>query len=325
MTPRERFIAALERQPMVGRVPHFELVFFLTMEAFGKVHPSHRNYEQWGQMREAERALHRREMADIFIATAERFEHSAIFIHPNPDTEEERWRMVDLLREKIGDTYFLMMHGDATFGIPTMTEFSYRIVDEPDKVKQDAQAKVNAALERAARQAKRGGLDGYALCTDYCFNTGPFLRPSQFAEFVAPYLAQLVRGYRDLGFYTIKHTDGNIMPILDQLVECNPHALHSLDPQGGVDIAEVKRRYGARVCLIGNVNCGMLDTGADAEVVASARYALTHGAPGGGYIFSTSNCIYPGMRLERYELMLRVWRDSAALSFRAEREISIPL
>jgi uroporphyrinogen decarboxylase len=30
--------------------------------------------------------------------------------------------------------------------------------------------------------------------------------------------------------------------------------------------------------------------------------------PGGGYIFSTSNCICTGMRLERYELMLEVWR-----------------
>ena len=46
MTPRERFIAALNRQPLTGRVPHFELVFFLTMEAFGKVHPSHRHYDQ---------------------------------------------------------------------------------------------------------------------------------------------------------------------------------------------------------------------------------------------------------------------------------------
>ena len=50
ITPRERFIAALERRSLPGRVPHFELVFFLTMEAFGKVHPSHRWYEQWMQM-----------------------------------------------------------------------------------------------------------------------------------------------------------------------------------------------------------------------------------------------------------------------------------
>ena len=30
--------------------------------------------------------------------------------------------------------------------------------------------------------------------------------------------------------------------------------------------------------------------------------------PGGGYVFSTSNCIYTGMSLSRYELILDVWR-----------------
>ena len=106
----------------------------------------------------------------------------------------------------------------------------------------------------------------------------------------------------------IKHTDGNIMPILDYLLDANPHALHSLDPQAGIDMAEMKRICGDRVCLIGNVNCGLLDTGTDEEVVASAEYALTHGMPGYGYIFSTSNLIYTGMRLARYELILDVWR-----------------
>jgi len=48
--------------------------------------------------------------------------------------------------------------------------------------------------------------------------------------------------------------------------------------------------------------------GTDEDVIASARYALQHGMPGGGYFFSTSNCVYTGMRLERYELMLDVWR-----------------
>ena len=47
MTPRERFITALNRHPLTGRVPHFELVFFLTMEAFGKLHPSQRVYHSW--------------------------------------------------------------------------------------------------------------------------------------------------------------------------------------------------------------------------------------------------------------------------------------
>jgi uroporphyrinogen decarboxylase len=311
MQPRERFVSALERRPLKGRVPHFELVFFLTMEAFGKVHPSHRAYGQWIQMEEKERHLHRVDMAELYIATAERFEHSAIFIHQNPNTVEEIMWMVDLIRERTGERYFLMIHGDATFSIPggdEMAAFSYRLVDEPEKLKQEAERRVQMALARAEQLQKHGGLDGFALCADYCFNTGPFLRPSQFGEFVTPYLAKLIQGYRDLGFYTIKHTDGNIMPIIDQLVEANPHALHSLDPQADINIAEVKRLYGERVCLIGNVNCGMLDTGTDAEVVESARYALRHGMPGGGYIFSTSNCIYTGMRLSRYDLMLDVWR-----------------
>ncbi|NLC57600.1 MAG: hypothetical protein GX774_12240 [Armatimonadetes bacterium] len=311
MTPRERFIAALERRPLTGRVPHFELVFFLTMEAFGKLHFSQRHYGQWDQMEEKERQLHRNDMADLYLATAECFEHSAIFLHPNPGSLEETFRLIDLIREKSGDRYFLMMHGDATYGIPSggsMEAFSCRLVDEPEKVKAEADAMVNHALQWAERLRAHGGLDGFALCSDYCLNAGPFLSPTQFSEFVTPYLAKLIQGQRDLGFYTIKHTDGNILPILDQLVQANPHALHSLDPQAGVDIAEVKRRYGDRVCLIGNVNCGLLDTGTDAECAESVRYALRHGMPGGGYIFSTSNCIYTGMRLARYEAMLDIWR-----------------
>ena len=312
ITPRQNFITALEMGTPSGLVPHFELVFFLTMEAFGKVHPSHRYYSQWNQMEEKERQMHREDMAGLYIATAERYGHSAIFIHPNPDGVEETTKLIDIIRDKTGDRYFIMRHGDATFSLPDgnhMQEFSYRIADDPEGLKAEAAAMVDQALGYAEQLAKHGELDGLALCSDYCYNTGPWLSPRMFSEFVTPYLARLTKGYRDLGFYVIKHTDGNIMPILDQLVDTKPHALHSLDPQAGIDIAEIKRLYGDQLCLIGNVNCGMLDTGTDDEVIESVNYALKHGMPGGGYIFSTSNCIYTGMRLSRYELMLNIWRQ----------------
>jgi uroporphyrinogen decarboxylase len=310
-TPRERFIAALERRPIVGRVPHFELVFYLTMEAFGKVHPSHRRYNQWDQMEEKERELHRLDMARIYIDTAERFEHSAIYLHPNPHRFEEVCRLIDIIRRLSGERFCILTPGDATYGIPAgsqMTDWCAWLYERPAEAHAKARAMVDQALATAVRYKAHGGLDGFALCTDYCFNTGPFLSPALFSEFVTPYLKDLIAGYRELGFYVIKHTDGNIMPILADLVECRPHALHSLDPQGGIDIAEVKRLYGEEIALIGNVNCGLIDTGTDAEVIESARYALRHGMPGGGYIFSTSNCVYTGMRLERYELLLDVWR-----------------
>ncbi|MDO8686102.1 MAG: uroporphyrinogen decarboxylase family protein, partial [Clostridiales bacterium] len=71
---------------------------------------------------------------------------------------------------------------------------------------------------------------------------------------------------------------------------------------------KVKQLYGDKICLIGNVNCGLMHSGTEEEVIASARYALKYGMPGGGYIFSSSNCIYTGMPLERYELILDVWK-----------------
>jgi uroporphyrinogen decarboxylase len=311
ITPRRRFMAALDRRPIPGRVPHFELVFFLTMEAFGKVHPSHRSYHQWLQMTEHERQLQIADMADLFIATAQRYEHDAIFLHPNPGDLESVLRLIDAVRDRVGDRYFLMLHGDATSGIPngtSMEQLSVRMAEEPHQVETECARRVDEALSRGEKLARHGGLDGFALCSDYCFNTGPFLPLAWFDRFVTGNLSRLVRGYRDQGFYVIKHTDGNIMPILDRLVDANPHALHSLDPQGGVDMATIVQRVGDRVCLCGNVNCGLLQTGTDAECIASARYALEHGMKAPGYIFCTSNCVYTGMDLARYELILDVWR-----------------
>ncbi len=312
MTPRERFIAALERKPLAGRVPHFELVFFLTMEAFGKLHPTHRSFWQWEQMSSKEKQLQVDDIVDTYIVTAEKYEHSAIFWHETPGLHTDVTVFIDKIRQKTGKKYFITMHGDPTLSIPSgeqMEALCFRLADEPEKVRAELEKGVNDHLENAARLKKqKDGLDGFTLCCDYCFNTGPFLSPNQFSEFVTPYLKKVIKGYRDMGYYVIKHTDGNIMPILDQLLEANPHALHSLDPQGGVDMAEIKKKAGDKVCLIGNVNCALMQTGTKEQVGESVRYALKHGMPGGGYIFSTSNCIYTGMPLERYDLMLDIWR-----------------
>jgi len=308
--PRQRFAAALDRRPLPGRVPHFELAFFLTMEAFGRIHPSQRRYQQWLQMSERERELHRRDQAELYLLTARRYRHDAIFLHPVLDDVDETCRLIDVLCELGGDEYFLLLHGDASIGIPDgsgMETLAVCMVEEPEALEEDCQRRVDAAVRRAERFAEHGRLDGFALCSDYCFNSGPFCSLPHFDRFILPYLRQLIAGYRRLGLYTIKHSDGNIMPILDRLVDCRPYALHSLSPQGDVDIAEVVDRVGEQVALCGNVHCGLLQTGSEDECIASARYALEQGLRAPGYIFSTSNCVYTGMPLERYELIQQLW------------------
>ena len=197
MTHRERFIGALEGRSPTGRVPHFELVFFLTMEAFGRVHPLHRHYAQWDQMTLAEQNVHIRDIAETYILTARRFEHSAIFIHGGPYGEEGEMRLVDEVRRQSGDDFFLMMHGDATYAIPSggdLMDFCGRLAEDPQRARDDARRRVDEFLARGERFRRHGGLDGWALCSDYCFNTGPFFSLEWFDDFITPYLADLIRG-----------------------------------------------------------------------------------------------------------------------------------
>lgn len=79
---------------------------------------------------------------------------------------------------------------------------------------------VTRALERVDRFRKHGGLDGFALCSDCCLNIGPFLSPAQFNELVTPYLAELIQGYRDMGFYVIKHTVKPAEDGTDDVIVC---------------------------------------------------------------------------------------------------------
>ena len=313
MTHREQFIKTLKCEPIGGQVPTFELVFFLTMEAFGRVHPTHRYYDQWDQMSKKEKDLHIRDMADLYILTAQRYGHSAIFIHPNPGGFEGTQRLLEAIREKTGDEYYIMMHGDVTHGIPDgehMVDFSVMMYEEPEKLNDQSQRWLDANLELARKLDDAGHLlDGFALCSDYCFNVNPFFSEDMFDELIVPYLKAVIDGYRRMGYYSIKHTDGNIRPIGMQIADCKPDAIHSLDPQGGVSIPAVREIVGNAICLIGNVNCGLLQTGTDEECQADVLRSLKQGmATGRGYVFSTSNCAYTGLPLERYEMMIDLWR-----------------
>ena len=253
-------------------------------------------------------------MAQLYIDTAKRYGHSAIFIHPNPgDLENVQW-LLELIREKSGDEYYIMMHGDPTWAIPdgdNMMEFSTMMFEEPEKLNEQTKVRLERSLNRARKLDEWGHLlDGYTLCSDYCFNVNPFFSPDAFDELIAPFLKEVIAEYRKMGYYTIKHTDGNIMPILKQIADCKPDAIHSLDPQGGVSIPEVRKIVGPDIALIGNVNCGLLQTGTDEECRADVMRSLREGmANGRGYVFSTSNCAYTGLPLARYEMMNDLWRQ----------------
>lgn len=335
MTPAERAKCALT----LGKpdeIPTFELEFQLSEEFFGYELNDERLYNKnLVNLSEKEIEKYSYELADKYARVfgsktaydiggaalsgneeldgAEGLDYCIIPVYApcwgdtkSPVTKYFRKR----LREHFGDTRLFGCHGDGTFAVPNgtdMYEFSYRLADDPDGVKEQAEKMCVNAIEANKRQ-REAGVDVALLCSDYCFNAGPFLSPAMFDEFIKPYLARIIESGRENGLFMIKHTDGNIYPILDSLVDCKPHALHSIDPMAGVDIREVKRLYGDKVALCGNVHCAAMQTGTDEEVTESAEYCLKYGGEGGGYIFATSNVPFKGMPPERYKLVLDIWK-----------------
>ena len=287
------------------RVPTFELEFQLSEELLGKPFLTENDLKG---LSEAEVDRRIAENAEFMIEVYDRLEHDAICIQYL--NEQHTKQTIRRLHKFSGDRFMLLAHGDGTFAIPDgagMLEFVYRIADDPQGVHDQAERMVRDAIAHDLRLLD-AVLDGFILCSDYCFNKGPFLSPKMFGEFVTPYLARLIAAIREHGGYAIKHTDGNIMPILDQLVSTNPHALHSIDPMAGVDIREVKRLVGDKVALCGNVHCAAMQTGTEQDVIDSAEYCLTWAKPGGGYVYCTSNIPFKGLPLERYLLVLDVWK-----------------
>ena len=316
MTPKERAVAALTLR-IPDQVPHFELEFQLEKEMFNKeLVPDELRRQNISKLTAAERDRRLNQLAEDIALIYEELDY-AIIPGPygigsikgpeiTPDLKFLFKKVLELTQGK----RMLGYHADGTFSImdgANIEKFAYQLADDPDGVHAEAKKMMVDAIERNKRLAS-AGVEVGLLCSDYCFNAGPFVSPAMFGEFIQPYLAKIIEEARKAGMYTIKHTDGNIMPILDQLVECRPHALHSLDPMAGVDIKLVKELVGDKVCLAGNVHCAAMQTGTDEEVIKSAEYCMTHGKQGGGYIFCTSNIPFKGMPPERYKMILDVWK-----------------
>jgi uroporphyrinogen decarboxylase len=302
MTGKERILKTL-RFEEPDRPPHFESMFELEQEAFGLKFPDRKSWKGCSA-REKKRKI--ATCMDIYARIVETYDWDALAVYwPWSDPDG-----VAAAKETFGDRIAIGgMVGGGVWAIESVTDwpqFAADLLEAPDKVHAEAEAKCAAALVKIDLLLDAGA-DFIFLPHDVAFNAGPFISPGQFALFVAPYWSRLVRRVKERSALAFIHTDGQIMPILDQLVGLGADCLQSIDPMAGVDIAQVKRLTYGKLALMGNVQCNLLQDGPPEAIRASALYCLEHASRGGGYIFSTSNTVFPGMPLANYEHMLDVF------------------
>lgn len=157
-----------------------------------------------------------------------------------------------------------------------------------------------------ARRAIRGGVEAIVLGDDYAHNAGPMMSPDVFDAMILPRLKRMVNVIHEEGGLVIKHSDGNMYPLLESMVASGADALNPIEPVAGMDLATTKQRLAGRMAMVGNVDCGkLLSHGTTDQVRETVRQCIRDGAPGGGYLLSSSNSIHSSVKPENLVAMVQ--------------------
>lgn len=162
-------------------------------------------------------------------------------------------------------------------------------------------ALVEALLDRycdwmsvVAERVCQLGFDIFISIDDLAFKTGPFFSPTVFRDLVLPRFKSIAE---KITTPWILHSDGNVMPLLDDLLSLGIAGLHP-NEKGAMDIRAMKQQYGDRLCLLGNVDLNTLATGTPEEVDREVRELIRDMGPGGGYMVSSGNSLADYLRPE---------------------------
>ena len=223
---------------------------------------------------------------------------------PDPDDEalyrgaEEylsRWRgelaAIGTIRSGPSNTYLSM-------GIEC---FCLELVDRPEFVR-EILGRFSDWTRRVAGNMLELGFDLFWIPDDIGFGSSPMISPAHFREFCVPAMKNVIEV---LDRPVVYHSDGNIMPLMDDILRLGVDGVANFEP-GPMDIEEVKRQYGDRVTLIGNIDLHYtLTVGTPEETRAEVRRRIEALKPGGRYILASANSLPRYVKPENVKAMGR--------------------
>lgn len=190
-----------------------------------------------------------------------------------------------------------------------MTNYMTNVYADPEFIQMLAQMMMEFSLAQLELLVE-AGLDVLVIEDDIAMDKGPLLSLEHFKLFINYYNRQIVERAHQKGLKVVRHSDGNLWPLLDVLIESGYDGINPLEPQAGMEIKKVKAYCGDKICLLGNIDSRHLLPRGNAEQVEQAVIqAIKDGAAGGGLIICSSNSLHPGVNPENCITMFQAVRQ----------------
>lgn len=227
--------------------------------------------------------------------------------------EDARFRQFAILRELAPSDLMLIGNGGGVLTANYSEEFCEQMFEEPEIIDALAQRALSYGLEQA-KHFRDLGADAVFTASDIADNSGPFFNPQQMERWIYPNLRRWVDEVRAMGLFSILHSDGDLNRYINELASSGVNALQAIDTIAGMDIVASKAKVAGRLCLCGNVDCGLLLTGTPEQIFESTKQLLLACKPGGGFVLGASNAVQPDVPAANYRAMIDAWKQYGSYS-----------
>ena len=230
---------------------------------------------------------------------------------PDPEAPDALGHLPEVVARFKGKKAICAIGRDAFFEssyLRGQQTFLMDIIEHPKLVHELIDLTLSYHLRLTERMIQAGA-EVIVLGDDYADKNGPIMSPKHFRQFFLPGLKRAVDNAHRAGAYVVKHTDGNIMPIIEDIISTGIDGLNPLEPVAGMDIGYIKRKYGKQIAILGNIDCGeLLCSAPPDEVRRVTKETIEIAAPGGGFCLASSNSIHSSVKPENYLAMVETLR-----------------
>jgi hypothetical protein len=166
----------------------------------------------------------------------------------------------------------------------------------------------NLGIAEAQIEAAPGLLDGMVVWGDVAYTKDMLFSPGYWRKHFKPGVKALVDLCHGKGLPVIYHGCGNVKKIFEDFIEVGVDAYNPLEAKAGLDVVDLRRRYGHRIGFCGNMD---VKAWADAPREELEKIVLTklNAAKGGGYIFQSDHSVPSSVSGERYDFVVRLVRE----------------